>query len=571
MQLSWLTRPRPEAIRDSLAAIDGDRNTARTAGCGRQQRRALLGVDARLLLAFRTSASGSRRTGDLDIAFSIAERLRARALLDVRERARTPPDPGSPAAVERRALLRDIASIQRTLMDPTLGDHERRTSFERLEALERQEQEAGRQIALSTRIGSRSAAQFASLDAVQSALTAEEALLSFQVGIWTTFDGDFGGGSWLIAITRDRRSVYRIPDRSYFAPLVPVFAGLLTRSDGVERSAAVRLHADVFSTALSDLPSAVRRLILVADGPLHSLPFDSLRADARAEPLAARFELVAAPSATLWLDSRRTTVPLATRRVLVLADPQIGGQAGAGTERQALLQHGLSLGRLPHARRESRALARHLGDVDALVGPLASEHAIKTRDLRGYDIIHFAAHAVADQTHPDRSAVLLSPGAEGEDGLLQAREIGELNLDGRIVVLSACQTASGAVLSGEGVLSLARAFFEAGARAVVGTRWRVRDENAASLFETFYRELGRGASLSEALTRTKIEAMAAGLPPHVWAALVLLGDGAIRPFPGGQTETPFTGWNLAAALVAAGILLTVALVASRRGRPASGI
>ena len=76
---------------------------------------------------------------------------------------------------------------------------------------------------------------------MQSALAADEALLSFQVGIWNTFDGDFGGGSWLIAITRDRRAVYRIPDRSHFAPLVPVFTGLLTRGDGLERSAAVRL------------------------------------------------------------------------------------------------------------------------------------------------------------------------------------------------------------------------------------------------------------------------------------------------------------------------------------------
>ena len=243
----------------------------------------------------------------------------------------------------------------------------------------------------------------------------------------------------------------------------------------------------------------------------------------------------------------------ATRRALALADPELGGGAVTdAAERQALLQRALSLGRLPHARRESRALARYLGAVDALVGPLASEHAIKTRDLRDYEILHFAAHAVADEAHPDRSAVLLSPGADAEDGLLQARGISELDLDGRIVVLSACQTASGAVLSGEGVLSLARAFFEAGARAVIGTRWPVRDEDAASLFEIVLSRARQGASLSEALTRTKIEAMVAGRPPHAWAALVLLGDGAVRPFPGGQTET--RSWaEFAAALVAAGI------------------
>ena len=76
------------------------------------------------------------------------------------------------------------------------------------------------------------------------------------------------------------------------------------------------------------------------------------------------------------------------------------------------------------------------------------------------------------------------PGPTSEDGLLQTREIEGLDLEGRIVVLSACQTASGAILGGEGVLSLARAFFEAGAHAVIGSRWPIRDEDAASLFDS---------------------------------------------------------------------------------------
>ena len=88
--------------------------------------------------------------------------------------------------------------------------------------------------------------------------------------------------------------------------------------------------------------------------------------------------------------------------------------------------------------------------------------------------------------------MLLSAGADNEDGLLQAREIEGLDLEGRIVVLSACQTVSGAVLSGEGVLSLARAFFEAGAQAVIGSRWPIRDEDAAWFFDAFYRGSAKG-------------------------------------------------------------------------------
>jgi CHAT domain-containing protein len=201
----------------------------------------------------------------------------------------------------------------------------------------------------------------------------------------------------------------------------------------------------------------------------------------------------------------------------------------------AALHQGLRLGRLPHARRESRAIERHLGAVDALVGRDASEWALKARDPQQYALLHLAAHAVSDEVRPERSAVLLSSGGDSEDGLLQAREIQQLDLRGRIVILSACETASGAVLNGEGVLSLARAFFQAGARAVVGTRWRIRDEDAAELFDAFYERLAAGASLSEALARTKQDAIARGRPAAVWASLMLLGVGAATPFASGAT------------------------------------
>ena len=138
---------------------------------------------------------------------------------------------------------------------------------------------------------------------------------------------------------------------------------------------------------------------------------------------------------------------------------------------------------------------------------------------------------MADDGAAERSAVFLAPGADGEDGLLQAREIGALDLNGQIVVLSACQTAGGTVLGGEGVLSLARAFFQAGARTVVGTRWPIRDADAAALFEMFYRNLARGLTVSEALARTKADAIAEHHPPAAWAALVLWGEGSARLFP----------------------------------------
>jgi CHAT domain-containing protein len=331
----------------------------------------------------------------------------------------------------------------------------------------------------------------------------------------------------------------------------------------------------LLADALRQLPPGIDRLIVIPDGPLHHLPFDALRSGRDGPPLATRYELVVVPSATLWRHWREKATHTATSRALAFADPvlaAIGSSTGAdASERNATLQRGLRLGRLPHARRESQSIQHYLGGVEVLVGARASEKALKERDLRNYDILHFAVHAIADEARPERSAVLLSPGAANEDGLLQTREIEGLDLEGRIVVLSACQTASGAILGGEGVLSLARAVFEAGAHAVIGSRWPIRDDDAAALFDGFYQRLGAGASLSEALRQAKTQAIAANRPAAAWASLVLLGDGDFRPFPGGRPAPPATEWPSWPVLVLLALLPLAALAwrLARRSPPAS--
>jgi hypothetical protein len=559
MRLSWSTKPRAEAIRDSLAAIDAVETL-----------RALqddVNSTAELFSAWTPDyywLSGrlleEGHDADLPLAFSITERMRARSLLDVLDRSRVRPDPRHPGVKEQRAALEAIAVLQRSLMNPDLGAPERSAALSTLEALERREREARRQVALAFRDTRHTTPRFAPLELLQAALGRDEAVLSFQVGLWRTHEGSFGGGSWLIAVTQHERTVHRLPDRVPLSNGVPVFTGLLERGAGGE-PAAVRLYNDLLADAVAALPPEVTHLVIVADGPLHRLPFEALRPAVDAPPLGARYEIVVAPSATLWLHWR-TEGPSPARRVLTLADPALEGsrETNAGT-RSVMLQQGLRLGRLPHARTESRAIARHVGAVDALVGAGASEQALKSSDLRRYNILHFAAHAVADDTYPERSAVVLAAGDAKQDGLLQAREIEALDLDGRIVVLSACYTAGGAVLSGEGVLSLARAFFEAGAHAVIGSRWPLRDADAAQLFEAFYRHLGNGASLSQALSASQAEARAAGRPASAWAALVLLGNGDLRPFAGATAAPRHSLSPPALALVFAALLAVGAAVA----------
>jgi hypothetical protein len=104
---------------------------------------------------------------------------------------------------------------------------------------------------------------FATLDQLQSALTDDEALLSYQVGLWETFEGNFGGGSWLIAATRTQRTVHRLPDRMQLTDAIPMFVGLIEAGHGREGVAAARLYRELLADALAALPSHVKRLVVI--------------------------------------------------------------------------------------------------------------------------------------------------------------------------------------------------------------------------------------------------------------------------------------------------------------------
>ena len=228
--------------------------------------------------------------------------------------------------------------------------------------------------------------------------------------------------------------------------------------------------------------------------------------------------------------------------------------AATGTWRQTVF----TLAALPRARDEARSAAAAGAPGSTLrLGADASEHFLKSADLRPFDVLHLAGHAVVDVEAPERSAVVLAPGAEGEDGLLQSREISALDLDHAVVVLAACRSASGLGLRGEGVVGLGRSFFEARAQAVVGSLWSLRDDESSALLDPFYGSLARGASLAEAMAEARRERIRAGDAPAAWAGMIVLGDGAIRPLAERRAEGRARAlWTVALSVVAGLALLS---------------
>jgi CHAT domain-containing protein/Tfp pilus assembly protein PilF len=144
-----------------------------------------------------------------------------------------------------------------------------------------------------------------------------------------------------------------------------------------------------------------------------------------------------------------------------------------------------------------------------------------------YDIVHLAMHTVINDSLPMYSKLVFSPDKNGERWL-DTYEVYNMSLKSRMTVLSACNTGSGRLQKGEGVMSLARAFLYAGCPAIVMTLWSVEDESSANIMIDFYKNLLSGYSKDEALRKAKIKHIRLADPlkahPYFWLGYVSIGD-----------------------------------------------
>jgi CHAT domain-containing protein len=278
--------------------------------------------------------------------------------------------------------------------------------------------------------------------------------------------------------------------------------------------------------------AGAERLVVVAEGPLLTLPFAALVRSV--EPLAylAHWKPLShsASAGTLveLARSRRSSGGRA-RNAVVFGDPVLAEAPGLAPPEP-----------LPFARRESERIGALYGaDARVFVGSDASEERARAIGPEA-QLVHFATHALPDARFPLDSALLLSPGLaadtdERADGRLHAWEVAEaLRLEADLVTLSGCETGLGRELRGEGLLGLARAFQYAGARAVLVSLWAVSDESTAELMARFYAALERGLAKDEALREARrvlldgpIQRDGTALDarhPYHWAAFRLIGD-----------------------------------------------
>ncbi len=574
--LAWTLDPPDKASKVALAglgAIEVIRNL-QPPGAGRITAFSIWTQDFYRLAGrlLRVDGAENRQT-----AFAVMERMRARALLEAVNASSVPPTNDALTKLEsaRAAALTEIARIQRQKLDPSTNAPTRAALDRALAAQERHAEALRDELWRRVRPAIRPTV-FATPTDVQNTLEADEAMLVFQLGLDTDREGGFGGGSWLWVLTRSQAKLHPLPDRLALAPKIPMLLGLFPRRDASVDVPSYSLYRDLLADAVASLPASVAHLVIVADGQLHRVPFAGLPMSTEGDPIAARFTVSTVPSATFWLaqrraadDTRTTTAAPALAIVDPTPLPAVDGfedETGVDAEPTTASQRRIAdRGRLPFAQLEGRALVARLGGASLLLaGPRATEAAVKQALQTPYRIVHWATHAETHETRPERSAIILAAGAEQEDGLLQAREIIEQPFKDRIIVVASCRSAGGGLSRGEGILSLSRAFLAAGARTVVGARWRLRDDDAERFFDAFYAGLSRGQDVRSAVQTAQQRAIAQGRPAAAWAGVVILGDGTVTPFPNGSPQRRAT---ILVALLGAALLGLGLAVIVFRGYP----
>ncbi|MEM7584382.1 MAG: CHAT domain-containing tetratricopeptide repeat protein [Acidobacteriota bacterium] len=357
--------------------------------------------------------------------------------------------------------------------------------------------------------------------------------------------------SYLWVVSAGSMVSFELPGRETLEPLArQAHADLSTldvRTGRTSRQALENLSGLLLAPVAERLATA-RRLVVVADGALHYLPFAAFPWPASGEPLVASHEIVHLPSASTLAWQRRRVVRNAPEKTLaVLADPvfdaldsRLSGAPGSPDLAAAVLDHSVrwrgdldNLGRLAATGQEAAAI------VDLVEAPSESllatgfdahRERVVSGELEGYRYLHFATHGLINSRHPELSGLVFALyDAHGQlrNGFLSMDDVYSLELSAEMVVLSGCQTALGREVRGEGLLGLAHGFMAAGVPRTVASLWPVQDGATARLMTQFYHGvLTEGKTPAAALiaAQRSVRKQRLWADPYFWSAFVLLGD-----------------------------------------------
>ncbi|HKP12902.1 MAG TPA: CHAT domain-containing tetratricopeptide repeat protein [Blastocatellia bacterium] len=501
-------------------------------------------------VAFREEAQATYREyvdlliekGELKKAYDTADDAKARALLIFAGARRANPraeDIKQEAA--RREASQSVIGLRLKLLAPGLSREQQAELQKEIAAAESQMWEAQIQAEIDHYKERLVWSKPATAEQIRKKMAQDQMTLAeFSLGENRSFLWLFGRGEVSVEVLPSRKEIERAV-RAYLNVLAAAPSPLFIERDVKgARGQAETLFAMLFGS-LSKQIEPGQRLIVVPDGLLHYLPFEALVHNGHY--LVEDHEISYNPSASLLglgQDSKPQSDERGKMELLAIGNPILGSEVktpgGKKTTdglshlaQQLLAARGFRLSPLSRAQDEVQYIAG-LFPTDrrkVLLGKACTEEAIKRESLRPYRRLHIASHSLIDEKSPWRSAVVLTPGDDAEeDGLLDVSEIARLELDADLVVVSACQTGRGQLLSGEGIVGLSRAFLYAGARSVVVSLWDVSDISTGQLMKSFYQYLTGGMTNAAALRQAKLQMLRSGKEsrhPHYWSSFVMTG------------------------------------------------
>ncbi len=473
--------------------------------------------------------------------FQAVEKSKARAFMESLKEAETESQRKADEGLKRN---QDEISkkISKTISQLTRAALSEETRQELLQRLEREEDEY---FSFLNKIKSARAEKdtFSSLDVIslegvqKDVLDEKTAILEFFLG---------RKQSYALLITKNDFVIRALPPQKVIEDSLRAYLKMIsTPPSGGFRGimAAKRLYKDILFPFEEWVRFSIEHLVIVPDGILYYLPFETLIPDQGEGTAGSRYLIEShrisyAPSVSslAYLINRGDTREY-SRLLLAMANPVYSFQLSSKKKnlkiyeealREVYLNKGFDFSPLPFSKKEVKQISRYFskGKVDIYTGAEAKEEVVKNASLAGYQIVHFACHGLLDEKAPSRSALVLTLGDNTEeDGFLQAREIHNLKLNASLAVLSACQTGRGRLENGEGIFGLPRVFFYAGAQSTLSSLWKVNDKSTAGFMRYFYQFLKTGNDKANALRLAKIRMIRSEFShPFFWAAFILNGD-----------------------------------------------
>ncbi len=366
---------------------------------------------------------------------------------------------------------------------------------------------------------------------IQRSLKRNESIIEYVI---TKTPDSNSGDVYILAISKDQLLFEKIPyDESFIEKIITVqqllsYKGFIN-SGLAEFRNYCNYSYEVYRKLIEPILPVIigKRVTIIPDGILNYIPFEALITQKvntgsihyhDLPYLLHEFPISYHYSQELLIRNKSEN-RTSGKRVLALApDYQLAQYPNDNTTR---------LASIPGTFEEVNFI-NDLLDADTFVGLEATEQ--KFRNISGdYDILHLAMHTIINDSLPMFSRLAFSPVNQdtGDDGWLNTADIYNLQLNARMTVLSACDTGTGVLRTGEGVMSLARGFLYAGSPTMVMTLWEVEDRSGTEIMKEFYKNLKAGKPVDIALRNAKLEHIKHSDPftshPHFWLGYISIG------------------------------------------------